>query len=305
MIVSSSLMWRLIMQKNMLFEFLGLPLKKLINEHHYPSISPADFTTQNCTEIRSHLYGVSNNDEKLKNQILRLLLKGHIEEFDEKNQCAIIGIKIQHKSEQYLAQLKIEQFKWSFLTLQYLGQAPKKPLVWFLSTVSILSLSFAVFLLFQYGDFLKEGAPDDFRNATAITEEDKVEVYKEDQVDVATKQISLEELKRMAEERQYVLITEDEHGQFLNKEEPITTEDKAQQESPKEVTLTIRPGMTSYDIAVLLEENRLARSTKEIDQLFIELRIQKKIRSGTFSFPSDATYMEIINGLTRNNQLNY
>jgi hypothetical protein len=289
------------MQKNMLLKFLGLPFKKLINEHHYPSISPADLTTKNCTEIRSHLYGVSNNDEKLKNQMLRLLLKGHIEEFDEKNQNTIIGVKILHKSEQYLAQLKIEQFKWSFLSLQYLGQAPKKPLIWFLSSVTILSLSFALFLLFQYGDFLKEGTTNEFKNSTPITEDDNIEVEKEETVDVSTENLSLEELKRIAEEWQYVLITDEEHDQLLKeKEEPTTIVDNINPESPEVVSITILPGMTSYEIAVLLEENGLARSTKEIEQLFIELRIQKKIRSGTFSFPTDATYMEIINRLTRN-----
>jgi hypothetical protein len=281
------------MQKNIILECLGLPLRTLINKHHYPSLSTADLTTQNCTEIRSHLYGVSNHDEKLKHQMIRLLLKGHIEEFDEKDQSTIIGIKIQHKSEQYLAQLKINQFKWSFLSLHYLGQAPKKPLVWVLGTVSILSLSFALFLLLQHGVLSNEKTTDHSENSSPPAEEEQVYVPK--------KTLSIEELKRIAEERQYVLITEEEHDQLLKPEEPIMTDEISTPDPPKEVTIIIHPGMTSYDIAVLLEDNGLARSVKEIEQLFIELRIQKKIRSGTFIFPSDATYIEIIHGLTRNN----
>lgn len=286
------------MHKNMLLDFLGLPMKKLISEQHYPSLSPADLTTQNCTEVRSHLYGVSNDDEKLKRQIINLLLNGHIEELDEKNQSTIIGVKIQHKSEQYLAQLKINQFKWSFLSLQYLGQAPKRPLVWVLSTVSILSLSFALFLLLQYGVLSKEGSNNDSENTTPTIEEDAENAEKENEI--AKEKLSFEELKRMAEEQQYVLLTEEEHNQLLHPAEP-TPDEEIDTEQPKEVTIIIRTGMTSYDIAMMLEENGLARSAEEMDQLFHQSQIQKKIRAGTFTFPSDATYMDIIQGLMRNN----
>jgi hypothetical protein len=287
------------MKNSILLEFLGLPFKKIMTDYDYPSLSSDDFTTKHCTEIRSHLYGVSNHDEKLKNQIIRLILKGHIEQIDEKNQAITIGVRVQHRSEQYLAELKLDQYKWSFLSLQYLGQAPKKHMVWLLCSGLALSLAILLLLSIQNISLSNKVAIDESGSSSALLDQKQVE-YPE-------KQLSFEELKKIAEDRQYVLLTQEELDQLRetaimkdkNIEEPHDQlNKKISSEHSETITITIRPGMSSFDIANLLVKNGLARNVEEIEQLFEEFEIQKKIRSGSFTFPSAATYMDIIGRIT-------
>jgi hypothetical protein len=291
-------------------ELLGLRFKKLITHFHYPALHPSLFTTKDCDEIRSHLSGVSDQDEKLQSQIINLITKGNIEEIDKKNDSLIIGVKITHKSEMYLLELKLTNYKWSYNSIQYLGQASRKKLIWILSSALALSILLVLLLLSKNIEQIS------FANNKETSKIKGTEVQIAKNLNEA---ISLEELQRIALENQYILLTTDEHEELLDTKETMEQNDEEkdategspgipednrnmdqqqEEEQEKTVTITIQSGMTSYNVAVLLEEHGLARSVEEIEQLFIELRVQKKIRSGLYTFSSKSTYLEIIQQLT-------
>lgn len=276
------------MNRNVFLELLGLRFRKLTTDFHYPALHPNLFTAKNCEEIRSHLSGVSDQNEKLQSQIINLIHKGYIEEIDKKNDSLIIGVKITHKSEMYLLELQLHNYKWSFSSIQYLGQATRKKLIWLLSSALALSILLVLLLLSKN------------LGQISLTETDSKKISDIQGTEVQTPEnmnsaIDLKELQRIALENQYILLTQEELENLLNDENTQNKESK--EELQEEITITIQSGMTSYDVAALLEESGLARSVNEIEQLFVELRVQKKIRSGTFTFSSESTYLEIIQQL--------
>lgn len=282
------------MNNNSFLELLGLRFNKLISDFHYPPLHPSLFTVKNCEEIRSHLSGVSDQNEKLQRKIAKLINKGNIEEIDKKNDSLIIGVEITHKSELYLLELKLNNFKWSFNSIHYLGLAPRKKLIWMLSSALAFSILLVLLLL------SKNLEQFSVENTEGPNENREIEVVSE-------------ELQRIAKDNQYILLTQEELDDLLEetekkldneKEHIVSTpeithnnENENENEKDKTVIITIESGMSSYDVAVLLEKNGLARSVNEIEQLFIELRVQKKIRSGTFTFSVESTYLEIIQQL--------
>jgi hypothetical protein len=301
------------MNKNVFMELLGLRFNKLITDFHYPALHPSLFTTKDCDTIRSHLSGVSDQNEKLQSQIINLISKGNIEEIDTKNDSLIIGVKITHKSEMYLLELELNSYKWSYNSIQYLGQASRKKLIWILSSALALSLLLVLLLLSKNIE------------RTSVADNKETPKIKGTEVQIAEHKkqaIGLEELQRIALENQYILLTSEELEKLVEAEEAKEQNDEEkdetegspgipeenrnmgqqqedqQEEQEKTVTITIQSGMTSYDVAVLLEEHGLARSVEEIEQLFVELRVQKKIRSGIFTLSLESTYLEIIQQLT-------
>lgn len=276
------------MDNNAFLELLGLRFNKLISDFHYPSLHPSLFTVKNCEEIRSHLSGVSDQNEKLQIQITKLINKGYIEEIDRKNDSLIIGVKMTHKSELYLLELKLTNYMWSFNSIHYLGLAPRKKLIWMLS--SALTLSILLVLLLLSKNMNQIPVTD-----TRVTQEnEEVQTDSEETIETTDSSMGLEELQLIAKEKQYILLTEEELEKLL--------EEKGIEEDPSEelaetVIITVQSGMTSYDVAVLLERNGLVRSVNEIEQLFVELRVQKKIRSGKYTFSSESTYLEMIQQL--------
>lgn len=276
------------MDNNAFLELLGLRFNKLISDFHYPSLHPSLFTVKNCEEIRSHLSGVSDQNEKLQIQITKLINKGYIEEIDRKNDSLIIGVKMTHKSELYLLELKLTNYMWSFNSIHYLGLAPRKKLIWMLS--SALTLSILLVLLLLSKNMNQIPVTD-----TRVTQEnEEVQTDSEETIETTDSSMGLEELQLIAKEKQYILLTEEELEKLL--------EEKGIEEDPSEelaetVIITVQSGMTSYDVAVLLERNGLVRSVNEIEQLFVELRVQKKIRSGKFTFSTKSTYLEMIQQL--------
>lgn len=276
------------MDNNAFLELLGLRFNKLISDFHYPSLHPSLFTVKNCEEIRSHLSGVSDQNEKLQIQITKLINKGYIEEIDRKNDSLIIGVKMTHKSELYLLELKLTNYMWSFNSIHYLGLAPRKKLIWMLS--SALTLSILLVLLLLSKNMNQIPVTD-----TRVTQEnEEVQTDSEETIETTDSSMGLEELQLIAKEKQYILLTEEELEKLL---EEKGTEENPSEELAETVTITVQSGMTSYDVAVLLERNGLVRSVNEIEQLFVELRVQKKIRSGKFTFSTKSTYLEMIQQL--------
>nr|PZN71127.1 MAG: hypothetical protein DIU55_09515 [Bacillota bacterium] len=66
-------------------------------------------------------------------------------------------------------------------------------------------------------------------------------------------------------------------------------------ERPATVTVTVEVGSTSQDIAALLKESGLIESEEEFLSVVAELGVETRLQAGTFTIPSDASLIEIVN----------
>lgn len=292
------------MNRKLIYNALGISMKHFIAKNEYPSIDSSIISDKNCKEIRSHLYGLASDDAKLKEQMVRLLSRGIIEEIREKEDTYIFLLNITYKSEHYLVELKLKQFEWSFTSLHYVGEASKVKKYSVYAGLVTLMIGFIAFLFFYLVPLQSLTQKiEDVIDHQELPEPQ--EITENNPIDVSG--LSLDQIENAALQHQHKLIPITEYDELnqtimeLKEREKEATEKNqtSAMEAPGKVSITIRPGMQSSEIATLVYEAGLARSQKEISQLFTELQIHNKIRAGTFEISTDATYFDLINTLTK------
>lgn len=296
------------MLKSEMYALLGMKLDRAIQCFNYPVLNTDIFSPKDYTKIRTHLYKASTKDEKLGQDMIRILLKGKVEELKEKDEVILIGVQFDYKAESYIAELKLENYIWSFQSLHYVGEVAraKKMGIWLGSTVvAMLILLFSSFFLIQH--FEK-------RTNAVLLEEANADIPSANQQNeppANIESVPLTDLEQIAKKMDLVLIPEDEYQSLLEKKYspsnetniPHTEQTEAIQgesieEPTKIVTITVQPGMKAYHVAQLLVENHLADDVEEIQDFFVQQNIQYRIRSGTHQIPTDADYMDIVEILT-------
>ncbi|MDQ0340408.1 hypothetical protein J2S00_003217 [Caldalkalibacillus uzonensis] len=291
-------------------EALGKEFKKVLNTFQYPPLTQDIFTSDVCKEWRSILSGLPASDEALKQQMTKRLLKSTIVEIEDMDQYLLFHVKFAHKGELYQAALKLANLTWGIDTLQYTGKDQKNRLIWGVSITLVFALLIASWLLSQkltHQTSAKQTSP-------ALETSLSTSQWWDDEQFVN----HIDVIQQAAEQHGYLLLTEEELETLVDKQvqDSIVTrlaesEEKGDQQeetsNPEEsetdpdketVELTIQPGMTSPDIASQLVAKGLARNEREVIQLFRELDVDKQIRSGTYTIPRAATYMDVIDILT-------
>lgn len=116
------------------------------------------------------------------------------------------------------------------------------------------------------------------------------------------------EMKSELTEKGYIVLSQDEYNQFINADGTEETAEKGRQaekteeSQPEEkvisVTINVTPGMTSYDVGKVLQENKLIQVdaftfSKEIEKR----KLDKGLQLGTYVVDSSMTYDEIISAI--------
>ena len=301
---------------------LGMKMKEAIDKYYYPDIEPQHISAKQCSELRTILSKVPDDDHELKKLIIKRIIKGRIEEVKQQEDILAFQVSIRHKKEMYLIELELRGLNWHVAGIQYTGKASQRPLVWGLSAALALSVTlFSLILLTEFGP------------SSVIA--DQSQPKKEMEANA----YSLSDLKQLAKEHAYVLYTEEEFNEIVNlyieealanerkstadnntgqqtdgeetandgEADPKVAEKKNDENSgqhleetslPETVTITVEPGMSSQDIAAMLVQENLARNEQELKELLIALDVEHEMRSGTFEIPRQSTYMEMINILT-------
>jgi hypothetical protein len=301
------------MDQKFLFSALGMNVKQFLDKHSFPSIDSSIFSSEHCSEIRSHLYGMPKKDEDLKDKVVSLLLKGEIEEVRDKEGISIFLIQIKYKAEYYLVELKLKNYQWMFSSIHFVGEVAKTGKKWFIGAFLLLLLFLIIPVVFAKPLF---NLMDDYQSPKTndgVTFEDPTQkesvpqpMTSPDNKEFAS--LSIEQVQLIAESLDYKLISSAELQQMHEEIRQIeinskTIEDKKMESHPSSspinnVEVTITPGMQSDDIATLLFEKGLARNEHEIKQLFSELNLNKRLRAGSYNIPSNSTYLDIIRLIT-------
>lgn len=284
--------------KEMWMEILGKKLDKVIRQYKYPPLTEDVITDQICAQWRNILSGLPDDDESLKPLLIRRLLKSTIEEIEERDQHLAFSLFLKHGGELYLVQLLLKDLTWSIQSIQYVDQVRKNYLAWG------VSLGLAFFLLVGGGWLIFKGDDDHAQEPLMQDEEAPSSIEWNDHLF----QLHLEEITASAKAHGYVLMREEDWQREIEKEvearlaeeaKQVSPSPSAQREETKEVTITIKPGASSAEVAKLLAEKRLVRSEKEARQLFSALKAEHKIRAGTYTISTEATYLDIIKLITR------
>jgi hypothetical protein len=279
------------MNKDTLVDSLGKTFKKVIAKYSYPSITPSSFSNRHCELVRTHWNGLPNNNEKLKDKIVAKLLEGYVEEIRDKGNYYIFLLNVKHKSELYLVELKLENYEWDFLSLQYIGEASTKSKA---GIVAIFSIVFLLLLGFFATSYVTK------ETAAPIVEPETKTIDKLSE----NEDMTVEELHQVAEKMDYILLKKDKYNQLqeeIQNKSQVIEPKKNDENGEEDIIINIKPGMSSEDIANLLVEEGLARSTKEVRELFTQLKINSKIRAGTYSISKDSTYFDLIRQITQKN----
>lgn len=298
--------------KEMWMEALGKKLNRVINQYKYPPLNSNIVTPEICAEWRTILSGLPQNDESLKQLITQRLLKSTIEEIEDGDDHLIFSLSMLHKGERYLVQLQLKNLTWNIKSIQFVEQVKKSPLIWaswiLLAFILILSAS----LLF--GKWLHRSSEQAGVEETGQNEEagSSLATWADDFT------AHLEEIEAVAKANGYILISEKEFEKAVQDQvqakglQPSSQEGEAKgspskeeaassgsaEPSSKPVKITIESGATTGEVVQLLAEHNLVRSEKEALQLLRNLKLEHRIRAGTYTIPGDATYMEIFNIIT-------
>lgn len=297
------------MSNSELYSLLGLSLEKCIRRFHFPALDIYIFSSKDYSNLRKQLSKIPASDQKLGQLIIKLLLKGKVEEIKTLEETLILSVQFEHKKELYVAELKLENNQWDFLSIHYAGEAPPRKQVGIWGGIAVVALSILLFIalfFIQYFQNEQETA-NQLTEAKSDAEAGSTEVnpssFTQDEARLKTKQekeeeLPLEELEEMARKMDMVLINEEEYQKLLDEKE---ARQKAKEKVDKPyVEITVQYGMAAQQVAKLLVESdvEVAQDVEELTNFFIEQNIQYRIRTGTHQIPVDASYMDIVKILT-------
>lgn len=282
----------------MWMEVLGKRLDKVIDQYKYPPLTQDIITDRICDQWRNILSDLPSDNETLKPYLMRRLLKSTIEEIEEMDQHLVFSLFLKHKGELYLVQLLLKDLAWSIQSIQYVDQVRKNYLAWG------VGLGLIILLLAGGGWLIFKGDPDEAKEDLQKAEKVSTSPF---QWDDRFFQLYLDEITASARAQGYVILREEDLQKEIDEQVKERMAEEKQQgasstpqtEQKKEVTITIKPGASSAEVAKILAENHLVRSEEEARELFSALKAEHKIRAGTYTIPQEATYLDIIRLITR------
>jgi len=115
-------------------------------------------------------------------------------------------------------------------------------------------------------------------------------------------ELTVEEIKRQAEKHNLIVLSvEDIISKNEADEQKVAEPTAAPTEAPasEKITVNIVKGMTSEEITDLLLENGLITDKKSFTRRLAELKVDNRLRTGSFEIEKGASVDEIIKTLTQ------
>lgn len=120
-------------------------------------------------------------------------------------------------------------------------------------------------------------------------------VYVIQEKNATSLKISDADLHAYAEDHQYVLIKKKEYEDSLKP----AFEKQETKSKTSEVSISIKAGMSSLDIAHTLVNNHIIDSTDEFENLVAQKNASTKFQVGTYTLTSNMSLEQIVNTLTK------
>lgn len=122
----------------------------------------------------------------------------------------------------------------------------------------------------------------------------------EKEIDSQNQELTQENIDLYLSEQQLVMISVEEYEMLLSNIENEKNEDAQEPETivVREITFTIEPGMSSGEVASLLEKAGVIESRQQFQQYIIEAQLEGLIKSGEYTFTNQMSLEEIIDIIT-------
>ncbi|WP_202081094.1 hypothetical protein [Caldalkalibacillus salinus] len=285
---------------------IGQPFSRLQQTMSYPPINEHSFTSRDYAHIRSLLSSVPSDTQRLFKKLCRLIKHGSIDEITEHRHGLTVTLCVCHKREQYNIEMYLSYHKWAwqFKAIHFTGKQliPTQQRV--LTYATLVFCTLLLIWLWSNDSIIHTfhgeqviGYDDSERDQPNVTNHDeKSPPNQEDTENENVWQSQLPEFLHTYTHRQ-ARVVENSSSMDGKEKENLEHERHTTHNRANGIQITILPGMNSQEVAELLAEKGLARSVEEIQELFITLQVQDKIRVGTYTFEETETYMDIIERL--------
>jgi hypothetical protein len=219
------------MEKKYWLDVLGIKLKEAIKKYHYPDLEPEFFADESGDEVREVLQDVSEDNEELRKLLLKMLMRGRIEEIEPEGEDLVFFVETSYKGYRYWIQLKLQGIDWRFRSIEQIGKSKEQSYIWGVSTAVVFLLLIGTVIAVTNsgseqraataisGVDANEGneavgaddADEDTTSTDALGESDG-----EADTGIAADELSVEELQSFAEENGYVLHTVEQFQQTVD-----------------------------------------------------------------------------------------
>lgn len=120
------------------------------------------------------------------------------------------------------------------------------------------------------------------------------------QIETEVASFSEQDLQAYLQENDLVAVSKAEYVELFTKDENNEVDEKIVEEDveAKEITIIIKPGMSSGEVGLLLQEKGLIDDYQQFSDYIMNNQLETKVKAGEFKLSTEMTIKEIVEALS-------